>query len=101
MGLAEASGLTAQQAIDKAKEYFKQFYAGENITNVLLEELDFDSSRKTWVVTIGFDVGRKMIRQPSMNALAMLGHEEISPIREARRFIIQDSNGDLVRMENV
>ncbi|MCE8507751.1 hypothetical protein KBY28_04720 [Ruegeria pomeroyi] len=100
MSIATASGLTAKDAIAKAKFFFRDFFSDQNVENVLLEELDFDDVSGNWRVTIGFDVGRKAVRQPSLNALAALTHQEVTPIREARVFEISDSDGSLVKMSN-
>lgn len=102
MSVANAKGMSASQAIGRARQYFDEFYADQVIENVLLEELDFDEEMGNWLVTIGFDIGRKKIRQPGQNALASLfAEQEVVPIREARRFVLSDSGGSLIRMEDV
>lgn len=101
MSIAAAKGMTAKQAVNKALSYFNEFFADQVIENVLLEELDFNESDQVWLVTIGFDTGRKSIRQPSLNALAALSQQELTPIREARVFIIEDETGGLVKMSDV
>jgi hypothetical protein len=101
MSIAAAKGMTAKQAVGKALEYFREFFSDQVVENVLLEELEFDESDRNWRVTIGFDIGRKSIKQPSMNAFAALAHQELTPIREARLFVLEDSSGDLVKMSDV
>ena len=99
MNIAAATGLTARQAIDRAMNYFWDFYEKETTENMLLEELDFDDANKNWQVRIGFDIGRKKIRQPGGNALAsFFSEQEVSPIRETRVFVISDADGSLIRM---
>jgi hypothetical protein len=46
--------MSAQQAIDVAKQYVHLLFAGEGIYNVGLEELQYDDVRNIWNVTIGF-----------------------------------------------
>lgn len=101
MSIADAKSLTPSSAIAAAKQYFADFFGAEKVQNILLEELDFDESQGIWNVVIGFDVGRTKMRQPSMNALAAFAQHEIVPVREARRFVIRDSDGGLVKMETV
>jgi hypothetical protein len=102
MSVANAKGMSASEAIRRARQYFDEFYFDQVIENVLLEELDFDEASGNWLVTIGFDIGRKKIRQPSQNTLASLfAEQEVLPIREARKFVISDAGGGLIRMEDV
>lgn len=98
MNIAAAKGLTARGAIDLAMGFFKDFYPAERVENVLLEELEFDDARNAWLVKIGFDIGRKKMRQPNLNALALMFDQEIVPIRETRVFEISDVDGALQRM---
>lgn len=91
--------ISPKDAIAAAKRSFFEFYAEEKIENVLLEELVFDEVDGVWNVTIGFDVGRTKIQQPSQNALAMFGQQTLTPIREARKFILAAVDGTFIRME--
>jgi hypothetical protein len=98
MSIASAKGTSAEQAVEIAHRYFGQFFAGQNVGNVLLEELEFDEKTRWWRVVIGFDVGRKKLRQPSINALTLpfpYDTEEI-PVREARAFFIADNDKALI-----
>jgi len=101
MSIAAAKGMTAMLAVATARKYFDQFFADQVIENVLLEELDYDEGSGHWLVTIGFDVGRKAIRQPNQNALAVFSQQVVTPIREARLFEIVDADGSLDQMRNV
>jgi hypothetical protein len=98
MSIAAAKGMTAKEAIDCAMGFFYDFYDDNNFENVLLEELEFDDSKNAWFVRIGFDIGRKKMRQPTQNALAAMFDQEIVPIRESRLFEISDADGALLRM---
>jgi hypothetical protein len=101
MSIAAAKGMSAKEAVERALMYFREFFSDQVIVNVLLEELDFDESDRTWLVKIGFDIGRKSIKQPSRNALATLyGEQELTPIREARTFVLEDDGGNLVKMSD-
>ena len=98
MSVEKAQGMTAKQAILAARAYFDEFFGAEPIRNVLLEQLDFDDTREVWVVTFGFDAGREAIAQPGGLGLPGLLGARTTPIREARRFEIEDATGALVKM---
>ena len=46
--------MNVKEAVAVAKGYLTQLYVGEEITDVGLEEVDFDDSSDYWNVTIGF-----------------------------------------------
>ena len=46
--------MNMKEAARTAKEYVADLYAGEGITDVGLEEIEFDDRSNDWVVTIGF-----------------------------------------------
>lgn len=46
--------MDAKQAIALAKEWVRDIYTGERITNLGLEELKFDDHSNEWLVTLGF-----------------------------------------------
>ena len=46
--------MNMKEAARTAKEYVADLYAGEQITDVGLEEIEFDDRSNDWVVTIGF-----------------------------------------------
>jgi hypothetical protein len=100
MSIAAAKGMSAKQAIDSAMSFFNEFFMNQSFQNVLLEELVFDDGKKTWLVRIGFDVGRNKMKQPGGNALTAMFDQEIVPIRESRVFEISDANGNLIRLGN-
>ena len=100
MSIVNAKKMSPSDAIKAAMGYFNEFFAGQKIENKLLEELDFNDSTETWVVTVGFDVGRTKMKQPGMNALAGFVSQEIVPVREARRFFIRDSDAGLIKMDD-
>lgn len=46
--------MEAKHAIRTAKKYLTEVFDDEGITNVLLEEIEFDDSSNEWRITIGF-----------------------------------------------
>lgn len=46
--------MDVKQAVGLAKQYLLELLADENLSNVGLEEVDFDDQTNEWFVTIGF-----------------------------------------------
>ncbi len=46
--------MTAQEAVRAAKSYVLEMFAEEGVSNLGLEELEFDDDDNTWRVTVGF-----------------------------------------------
>ena len=46
--------MEVKEAVRTAKAYVTELFAGEEITNVGLEEVQFDESTDDWKITIGF-----------------------------------------------
>ena len=43
-----------KEAVSLAKRYIRELFADEEITEVGLEELDYDADAQTWKITLGF-----------------------------------------------
>lgn len=46
--------MDVKEVVESAKHYIMDIYQEEKITNVGLEEVDFDEKNNVWFVTIGF-----------------------------------------------
>lgn len=46
--------MNVKEAVSAAKQYIQELFADETITNLGLEEVEFNESMKEWQVTIGF-----------------------------------------------
>jgi hypothetical protein len=46
--------MEVKQAVAIAKNYVGEIFAGESLTNVGLEEVEFDEMRGAWEITVGF-----------------------------------------------
>lgn len=46
--------MDVKQAVSKAKRYLAEVFSDEEISDVRLEEVEFDRSDKTWLITLGF-----------------------------------------------
>ena len=57
--------MNMKEAARTAKEYVADLYAGEEITDIGLEEVEFNDRLNDWVVTIGFSRPWDQKNQPS------------------------------------
>ncbi len=46
--------MDVKQAVEMAKNHIKDLFENEGISNLGLEEVDFDDQTSVWYVTIGF-----------------------------------------------
>ena len=46
--------MDVKEAVAKAKNYLGEIYGDEDISNIGLEEVEFDHSDKAWLITLGF-----------------------------------------------
>ena len=46
--------MDAKAAVHKAKDYIADLFADEGVTNIGLEEVEFESTSNSWRITIGF-----------------------------------------------
>ncbi len=96
------SDLTAKDAINAAFSYFRDLVeptATNRIENRLLEGIEFLEDDDQWLVTIGFDIGRKK-RTGSDPSIPWFGEATTEPMRETRRVYLRASDGKLVRIES-
>ena len=82
--------MDVRDAIAKAKEYLTFVYADEDISNVGLEEVEFDESGLKWNVTLGF---YRPWSRPSRNALAETLQSLGAPRRSYKVLRIDDRDG--------
>ena len=53
--LEESKIIDVKQAVRLAKKYFDELYEGEDLPNVLLEEIEITEDEKLWLITFGYD----------------------------------------------
>ena len=102
--------LSPKDAGAKGIESFKQIMPLESYHRVLLEGLELDADSDRWIVTIGFDSIRPVLKQPFSSGydnalLKMFGSIAEKPVesevvREFRTFILDASDGRFVKMEH-
>ena len=87
--------MNMKEAARTAKEYVADLYAGEEITDIGLEEVEFDDRLNVWVVTIGFSRpwGQKT------NLAATLGRKQL-PARAYKVVRIDDDDGRITSLKD-
>jgi hypothetical protein len=86
--------LNAKQAIEAGFQLFQDFFDKADTSRVLLEGLEYLESDGEWLVTIGFDAGRKKETSSSFG----FGERTLEPVREKRQFFLNAKDGSLLRM---
>ncbi|HEV7860177.1 MAG TPA: PepSY domain-containing protein [Pyrinomonadaceae bacterium] len=46
--------IDVKQAVKIATQYLKKLYGGQSISNIRLEEVEFDDEERNWLITISF-----------------------------------------------
>jgi hypothetical protein len=46
--------IDVKQAVKIATQYLKKLYGGQSISNIRLEEVEFDDDEENWLITISF-----------------------------------------------
>ncbi len=76
--------IDVKEAVKIARNFATEIYQDEEVSNIGLEEVNFDEETKQWAVTIGFDTNRKKVSRPN-KPLSIIGNlnNEVSeePIR--------------------
>jgi hypothetical protein len=86
--------LDMKEAARLAKGYISDLYAPEEINNVGLEEIEFDSDTGHWKVTVGFS--RPWDRIKNKTVAATLGYP-----RAARSYKVVSISDDTSKVESV
>lgn len=86
--------MDVKQAVQTAKNYVSNLYDEENIMNIGLEEVEFDSHSEEWRVTVGFSRPWDVAKST---------HVPISDARRPRSYklvCIDDKNGLIVSLKD-
>ena len=88
--------MDVKEAVAVAKTYLTQLYLGEEISDVGLEEVEFDETDDQWSVTIGF--ARPWDRQsPLAQALSPAGRAAARSYKVLR---IDDGTGEVKSLKD-
>jgi hypothetical protein len=86
--------MEVKEAISLAKQYVRDVFSEETITNIGLEELEFDDDKDIWSITLGFS--RPWQSQYTASALAALA----SPRRDYKVVTISDKTKKVISVKN-
>lgn len=100
--------LTMKEAVIQAKSYATELYEDENIQDLSLEEIDFDTLSNHWKVTLGYNAKRHSIETSAKHrarlateVLGVFGNNEppkTEMVREYKIFEINAQDGSLIKM---
>ncbi|MGB3635861.1 MAG: hypothetical protein WA982_17625 [Rubrobacteraceae bacterium] len=99
--MEETSGIGFKEAAAIARKFVLDLYGDgqePKLQNVLLEEIEYDRRKNSWLVTIGFD--RPFVRpSPPASLSSTLSAIQGPQYRRAlKRVEIDDSSGKVLRM---
>jgi hypothetical protein len=92
--------MKVREAVAAAKQHIREFFADEPIQNLGLEEVEFDDTSNTWLVTFGFS---RPWDKPTGGILASLeiAGQELKPWRRDYKVVrISNDTGDLISIKN-
>ena len=83
-------------AVTRAKEYVADIFQGEGLSNLGLEEIEFNEARHLWEVTVGFS--RPWDRSGIQAALGVFGDQNTKRFYKVVR--IDDATGSVIAVKN-
>ncbi len=90
--------MDAKEAIAKARSYLLDLYADEQVTNLGLEEVEYDPSRAAWAVTLGFSRPWNTPASRAQEVLVSLGG--ISALKRSYKVFTVADDGTVLAMKN-
>lgn len=90
--------MDVKEAVAIAKRYVETLYAEEQLSNLGLEETEFDEQRGQWHITLGFSRPWNALRRTSQRVLDdMNGY---SPLKRTFKVLTISGNGSVVSMKS-
>lgn len=89
--------MDVNEAVNLAKLRVAELFAVEGVSNIGLEEVEFDELNNTWSITIGFS--RDWDRQP-VSALNAISGLQQRPTRTYKDIRISDLDGKVISIKN-
>lgn len=86
--------MDVKEAVGAAKRYIQELFADEGITNIGLEEVEFDEPTGEWQVTIGFS--RPWDKLGGLAGLASYPNQ----LRSYKVVRISDETGKIISVKN-
>lgn len=79
------------EAVQVAKEYAKEVFGDEDISRIRLEEINYDSAKDEWQITVGFNYqGPPSQLQKNLKIERTYGNRQYKVVR------IRDRDGEFV-----
>lgn len=92
----EKSPNNLKSFIQVAVNFVKELYSGEDIHNILVEEVDFNES-EVWYITIGFDIQQSV--PYSHSPLASVIDKELPTYTRKYKEVYFDKDGKVISMK--
>ncbi len=97
--------MDVKEAVQTAKNYITELFTAETITNVGLEEVEFNDTSNNWEVTIGFSRpwNYEKFRNPIAEALANPLTERNTnrpAVRSYKLVCINDDSGQVLSLKD-
>jgi hypothetical protein len=89
--------MDVKEAISTAKRYVEDVYADEGVTNLGLEEVEYDAEAGSWLVTLGFSRPWNTPRTRAQEVLEKLG--AAGPLRRSYKVVTVADNGMVLSMK--
>ena len=90
--------MNVKDAIAAAKSYVNDVYAEEHLSNLGLEEADYDEAAQQWLITLGFSRPWNTPRNAAQAVLAEMGAGR--PGRRSYKVVTVTKNGDVKSMKS-
>ena len=85
--------MDVKEAVETAKGYVTGVYAGEDIANLGLEEVEFDDQSRAWCVTLGFS-------RPWDRRVGFMRMEPQASVRSYKVVRIADDTGEVKSLKD-
>ena len=82
--------MDAKTAVDLAKQHIADLFSRENVSNLGLEEVDYDDAREQWRITVGFS------RPWDNSAVGTM----IGGLRRTYKVVTLDKDGKAISVKN-
>lgn len=90
-----------KEAVAAAKAYVKDVFAEESISNLGLEEVEFEPGAESWRITVGFSRPWNSPRTRAQQVMEAIQGEQITPQRRVQKVvIISDRDGSVLSVKN-
>lgn len=89
--------LSVKEVVNKAISHANELFGHEGITNLGLEEIDYDSENRVWIITVGFSRPWD-IQKPG--SLASLVNQNFINRRSYKIIRISDTDGEVLSVKN-